>query len=1054
MTTRRPGGEPIARQTSTTSGRSFRATRGRLARHGAALAVILALLSCGEGVTPPPPPPPAPAPQPATVTLEPNPAVVVAADTVRLVARVLDERARVISGAPVTWTSGDPAVATVDATGLVTGLKEGRASVTATSGPATASAPLTVRSQDRATLIDVYDAAGGGSWTGKDSWTTDAPLGSWFGVEANPDGRVLTLHLSENGLRGQLPRNLGDLALLTELRMDGNALTGPLPLSLARLGLRELHYAGTMLCTPSDEAFREWLNAIPSRDGPYLECNEERADLAKLYEAMGGPNWINSTNWLSDQPLENWYGLLVDEAGRVTGINLIDNRLAGQIPPEIARFPRLRFLGLDLNRLTGQIPVELGALPELGLLGLAGNDLRGHIPPELGNATRLVQVSLNDNQLNGTVPPELGNLAYLRQLYLNNNLLEGSIPRELGALSDLQLLRLSSNLLEGAVPPELGELGSLQWLDLGGNDLSGPLPAELGQLDRLQALWLGDNMFSGSVPPAFGDLRALEQLHLQNNEELSGPLPESLTSVGLEELLAGGTALCVPDQPAFRTWGEAILKRRIRPCRAEGQSDAYLTQAVQSRDYPVPLVAGESALLRVFITSGEETSAAIPPVRATFFVDGVETHVVEIAAGSSPIPTEVEEGELDLSANAEIHGAVIQPGLEMVIEIDPGGTLDPGLGVAKRIPETGRAPIDVRAMPTLRLTLIPFIWTGNNDPAAVTLVSEIHPNHEILWQTNNLLPVGAFAITKHQSVTIASNSAFAVLNEVGRIRAIEGGTGHWKGLLPEPEGAGGVAYIGGKVSMSQLSESTIAHELGHNFNLRHADCGSAAGPDPTFPWPNGAIGAWGYDPRDGASLVPPDWADLMSYCPPEWISDYYFTNSLRYRLVDEGAASRVPAAATRSLLVSGRATADGVPSLDPAFVIDASPVVPRSGGPYELTGRRVDGSELFSLSFNMPEIADGDGRSGFTFALPVRAEWEAELASLSLSGPGGTVEMREGSEPPLAILRDPRTGQVRAILRDLPADALARSDLDALAPAPGLEAMISSGLPDAAAWRR
>ena len=1015
---------------------------------------MLALLSCGEGVTPPPPPPPAPAPQPATVTLEPNPAVVVAADTVRLVARVLDERARVISGAPVTWTSGDPAVATVDATGLVTGLREGRASVTATSGPATASAPLTVQSQDRATLIDLYNAAGGGSWTGKDGWTTDAPLGSWFGVEADPDGRVLTLHLSENGLRGQLPESLGDLALLTELRVDGNALTGPLPISLSRLGLQALHYGGTMLCTPSDAAFREWLGAIPSREGQELACNEERADLAALYEALDGPNWQNSANWLTDAPLASWYGIQVDEAGRVTGINLIGNRLAGQIPPEIARFPRLSFLGLDFNRLTGQIPVELGDLPELGSLGLAGNDLRGHIPPELGNATRLVLVSLNDNQLSGTVPPELGHLVYLRWLYLNNNLLEGSIPVEVGALSDLEGLRLSSNLLEGPVPPELGELGSLQWLDLGGNDLSGPLPAELGQLDRLQALWLRDNRFSGSVPPAFGDLRALEQLHLQDNEELSGPLPESLTSVGLRELLAGGTALCMPDQPAFRTWVEAILKRRIRPCRAEGQSDAHLTQAVQSRDYPVPLVAGESALLRVFITSGDETSAAIPPVRATFFVNGVEAHVVEIPAGSSPIPTEVEEGELDLSANAEIHGAVIQPGLEMVIDIDPAGTLDPGLGVAKRIPETGRTAIDVRAMPTLRLTLIPFVWTGNSDPAAATLVSEIHPHHEILWQTNNLLPVGAFVITKHQSVTIASNSAFAVLSEVGRIRAIEGGTGHWKGLLPEPEGAGGVARIGGKVSMSQLSESTIAHELGHNFNLRHADCGSAAGPDPTFPWPNAAIGAWGYDPRDGGSLVPPDWADLMSYCPPEWISDYYFTNSLRYRLADEGAASRVPAAATRSLLVSGRVSADGTPSLDPVFVIDAPPVLPRSGGPYELTGRRLDGSELFSLSFELPEIADGDGRSGFTFALPVQAEWETGLASLSLSGPGGVAEMREGSEPPLAILRDPRTGQVRAILRDLPSGTLATSDLDALAPEPGLEAMISSGLPGAAAWRR
>ena len=227
--------------------------------------------------------------------------------------------------------------------------------------------------------------------------------------------------------------------------------------------------------------------------------------------------------------------------------------------------------------------------------------------------------------------------------------------------------------------------------------------------------------------------------------------------------------------------------------------------------------------------------------------------------------------------------------------------------------------------PPLRLTLLPFVWTENNDQAAVTLVRDIHPGHEILWQTNNLLPVGDIEITKHGTVTIDSNNAFAVLNEVTRIRAIEEGAGHWMGLLPEPEGAGGVAYIGGKTSMSQLTESTIAHELGHNFNLFHADCGGAAGPDPTFPWPNGSIGAWGYDPRDGGSLVPPDWADMMSYCPPEWISDYYFTNSLRYRLDDEGAPpSRTPGAG-RSLLVSGRVSADGTPRLDPAFVIDAAP---------------------------------------------------------------------------------------------------------------------------------
>ena len=101
----------------------------------------------------------------------------------------------------------------------------------------------------------------------------------------------------------------------------------------------------------------------------------------------------------------------------------------------------------------------------------------------------------------------------------------------------------------------------------------------------------------------------------------------------------------------------------------------YLTQAVQSREYPVPLVAGDKALLRVFVTAAHATMADIPPVRARFYLNGTERHVAEIPANAAPIPTEVVEGSLSGSANAEIPGEIVRPGLEMVIEIDPDGSL-------------------------------------------------------------------------------------------------------------------------------------------------------------------------------------------------------------------------------------------------------------------------------------------------------------------------------------------------------------------------------------------
>ena len=119
-------------------------------------------------------------------------------------------------------------------------------------------------------------------------------------------------------------------------------------------------------------------------------------------------------------------------------------------------------------------------------------------------------------------------------------------------------------------------------------------------------------------------------------------------------------------------------------------------------------------------------------------------------------------------------------------------------------------------------------------------------------------------------------------------------------------------------------------------------------------------------------------------------------------------------------------------------------------------GMRSDGSELLSIAFAMREVADVDGRSTFLFALPADREWESELASLALAGPGGAVEMMENTEPAMAILRNPGTGQVRAVLRNLPAltsGFVTPSDLNLPTLEPGLEVIVSRGVPDTTAWR-
>ena len=336
-----------------------------------------------------------------------------------------------------------------------------------------------------------------------------------------------------------------------------------------------------------------------------------------------------------------------------------------------------------------------------------------------------------------------------------------------------------------------------------------------------------------------------------------------------------------------------------------------------------------------------------------------------------------------------------------------------------------------------------------SDPAA----------HELLAATRTLLPVADIAVTAHAPVTTSSESGVDVLRETEAIRALEGGRGHHLGLMANFSDLGGVAAgIGSRVSASVPKGGVIAHEFGHNMNLFHAPCGAAGGPDPRYPYPDGSIGAWGYDFSGGYDVGPSDgpvrpWTnDLMGYCgDPTWISDYHFTRALDFRLADEVA----PAAAVRSILVWGGVDADGVPFLEPSFVVDASPALPDSVGQHSVVARTADGSELFSLGFTMPEIADADGASAFVFVVPAEPGWASALAGLTLTGPEGEVTLDRDTDRPMAILRDPRNGQVRGFHRDLAPAVAASGDLAAaLSLEPGLEVLFSRGIPDPTAWRR
>ena len=180
--------------------------------------------------------------------------------------------------------------------------------------------------------------------------------------------------------------------------------------------------------------FQDWLTSLPTNQG---EGPCVRDALAALYNSAGGAQWANNANWLTDEPVADWYGLTVDERGLPVSLSLQDNRLEGSITAELGSLPSFRQIDLSGNRLTGSIPPEVGKLTELRLLDLGENRLSGSIPDDFGELVQLQLLDLGANELTGDLPDDLGRLTRLETLDISDNRFAGSLPGSLANLTEL-----------------------------------------------------------------------------------------------------------------------------------------------------------------------------------------------------------------------------------------------------------------------------------------------------------------------------------------------------------------------------------------------------------------------------------------------------------------------------------------------------------------------------------------------------------------------------------------------------------------------------------------
>ena len=341
---------------------------------------------------------------------------------------------------------------------------------------------------------------------------------------------IYNLDLSNSGLTGEIPPEIGSLTNLGNLILRYNELTGPIPSEIGNLTtLRKL-----------DLRFNNLSGSIP----------------AEL--------------WTLDSLKE---------------LRLQKNQFTGSIPAEIGNLMELTQLYLYGNQFTGSIPAEIGNLTNIGQLHLNNNlftglipeticdiniqfynpyrfDISGNqlIPPYpdcvsyfvgyqyseecesnylfdgicteqsdldvlqefIDNSSETINMGMDDNN-NGLIEPiELGT-----QHWWNGRLTELNCNYDLANAFSLSDLGLS-----GQIPPEIGNLDSLEFLWLEDNQLTGPIPSEIGNLSKLKYLIMHYNQLSDSIPSEIGNLSNLEILKLDNNQ-LTGYIPESICDLNI-----------------------------------------------------------------------------------------------------------------------------------------------------------------------------------------------------------------------------------------------------------------------------------------------------------------------------------------------------------------------------------------------------------------------------------------------------------------------------------------------------------------------------------------
>lgn len=394
-------------------------------------------------------------------------------------------------------------------------------------------------------------------------------------------------------------------------------------------------------------------------------------------------------------------------------------------------------------------------------------------------------------------------------------------------------------------------------------------------------------------------------------------------------------------------------------------SGIEFTQAIQSLNNGVPLVAGRPTLARVTLS----LNGASSPIGGIF----VQLHALRngVELSSSPIsnsspftaPVSPNRGNLNDTLNLWLPPDWTGAPVSIYATVNGGN----------RYPSSGTFPLNFVGVQAMTIVLVPLqvtIGGAVRTPSvpASEIASWVYQTYPLAQSPNVIVHSTVNGGSYASSIEMWNN----ILNVVTNLHAQEdpatpnkeyfgvvnvdcsggciSGIG-WIGSPALPDYYLSAVGFDGAGFGGNAAGKTAIHEIGHTHGRQHAYCGASSNYYP--PNTTGQIDDWGFNILTGALYNPANTYDFMSYCGNVWTSKFGYQSIFNFRAAS-GASTAAARAEQDALAISGWLNGAQVKVAAPFSMI--APLTPDDPqGEYRLELRDSAERALHSVRFNLRE---------------------------------------------------------------------------------------------------